>query len=114
MKISELETLSGLTRDTIRYYERIGLLSPPVRKSNSYRVYTQKHLRELAFIKKGREIGFSLEEIKHGAKSFAVNGKLCRESVSQLKEKKLEILQRMENDKNALRKIERLLSGSVE
>lgn len=114
MNISELEKLSGLGRDTIRYYERIGLLSAPVRKSNSYRVYTQTHLRELDFIRKGRDIGFSLDEIKHGAKKFALNGRLCRESVTQLKQKKMEILERIENDKSALRKIDKLLNGSFE
>ena len=114
MKISELETLSGFNRDTIRYYERIGLLSSPPRKSNSYRVYTERHLRELLFIKKGRDIGFSLEEIKHGAKIFAVSGKLCKESVTQLKQKKTEILKRIEEDKKSIRKIEKLLTGVIE
>lgn len=114
MKISELETLSGLSRDTIRYYERIGLLSPPVRKSNSYRVYTEKHLRELTFIIKGRDIGFSLEEIKHGARMFALTGKLCKESVENLKQKKNEILQRVRKDEESIKKIEKLLRGKIE
>lgn len=114
MKISELEQLSGLGRDTIRYYERIGLLSAPVRKSNTYRVYTERHLRELLFIKKGREIGFSLDEIKHGARIFASTGKLCKESVMQLKQKKSEILERIESEKQALREIEKLMSGVIE
>lgn len=114
MKISELEQLSGLGRDTIRYYERIGLLTPPIRKSNSYRVYTERHLRELLFIKKGREIGFSLEDIKHGAKMFALKGKLCKESVMQLKQKKMEILERIESEKLALREIEKLMAGVIE
>jgi DNA-binding transcriptional MerR regulator len=114
MRISEIEVLSGFNRDTIRYYERIGLLTSPPRKTNSYRVYTERHLRELLFIKKGRDIGFSLEEIKHGAKTFAKEGKLCKESVTQLKLKKIEILKRIEEDKNSIRKIEKLLAGILE
>lgn len=114
MTIAELEKISGFGRDTIRYYERVGLLTSPLRKNNSYRVYTERHLRELLFIKKAKDIGFSLDEIKHGANFFAIHGKLCKESTTQLRQKKTELLQRIENDKKALKKIEKLLAGIIE
>lgn len=49
---------------TIRCYEEIGLLRPPVRGSSGYRRYSAAAVEELRFIKKAQKLGFSLEEIK--------------------------------------------------
>ena len=64
MKISEAATASGCHLETIRYYERIGLLPGPVRTGNCYRVYDQHDVARLRFITRGRELGFSLSEIR--------------------------------------------------
>ena len=50
MKISELEDKTGLTRDTVRYYERLGLISKPQRGTNGFRIYSVKNIKELNFI----------------------------------------------------------------
>ncbi|TDR37730.1 MerR family mercuric resistance operon transcriptional regulator [Tahibacter aquaticus] len=64
MKISEAAAASGCHLETIRYYERIGLLSKAARRDNGYRVYTHAEVERLRFITRGRELGFSLEEIQ--------------------------------------------------
>ena len=64
MKISELAKLSGVNLETIRYYERLGLITPAKRDANGYRSFGQVQLDELQFIKACRAIGFSLDEIR--------------------------------------------------
>ena len=63
-KVSELSQQTGIHIETIRYYEKIGLLPPPKRNSNGYRCYTTNSVQQLLFIKTCRSLGFSLEEIK--------------------------------------------------
>ncbi len=64
MKISEAATASGCHLETIRYYERIGLLPKAARGDNGYRDYTAAEVQQLRFIARGRDLGFSLEEIQ--------------------------------------------------
>jgi MerR family transcriptional regulator, mercuric resistance operon regulatory protein len=64
MKISEAAAASGCHLETIRYYERIGLLSKAARRDNGYRDYTSAEVDRLRFITRGRDLGFSLEEIQ--------------------------------------------------
>lgn len=49
---------------TIRYYEQVGLLPEPRRSAGGHRVYGPEHLRRLAFIRKGRELGFPLDAVR--------------------------------------------------
>ena len=62
--IGKLSTLSGVTIETIRYYERIGLLARPQRTQSGRRLFGQDELRVLVFIRRSRELGFSLDEIR--------------------------------------------------
>lgn len=64
MKISEAAAASGCHLETIRYYERIGLMPRPDRQVNGYRTYTPAEVDRLHFISRGRELGFSIEEIR--------------------------------------------------
>ncbi|KAF1723462.1 MerR family transcriptional regulator [Lysobacter silvisoli] len=64
MKISEAAVASGCHLETIRYYERVGLMPPPTRTGSGYRAYTPGDVERLRFITRGRELGFSLEEIR--------------------------------------------------
>jgi Cu(I)-responsive transcriptional regulator len=50
--------------ETIRYYERIGLLPSPARTAGNYRTYARRHLERLSFIRRGRDLGFSLDEVR--------------------------------------------------
>jgi DNA-binding transcriptional MerR regulator len=63
MLIGDVAKRSDVTPATIRYYEELGLLTPPPRSEGGYRRYTAATLEELDFIKKGQGLGFSLEEI---------------------------------------------------
>lgn len=64
LTIGGLGKATGVNIETIRYYERIGLLSQPDRTAAGYRQYSGGDLRRLAFIRKGRDLGFSIEDIR--------------------------------------------------
>ena len=64
MKIGELANATATKVETVRYYERIGLLSPPARTSANYRAYGSEHLARLSLISRARDIGFALEAVR--------------------------------------------------
>ncbi len=64
MKIGELAKLTDCQVETIRYYEREGLLPPPARSEGNYRLYTQAHTERLTFIRNCRTLDMTLEEIR--------------------------------------------------
>lgn len=62
--IGALSKRTGCHIETIRYYERISLMPPPPRSPGGHRLYDGGHARRLGFIRRSRELGFSLEEIR--------------------------------------------------
>lgn len=64
LNVSELAEHAGIAPSAVRYYERVGLLSPPSRAANGYRVYDEDAVAELAFIAKAQGIGMTLDEIQ--------------------------------------------------
>ncbi len=64
MNISDVAKLTGLTAKSIRLYEEKGLIQPPGRGENSYRIYSQQHVNDLLLIARAKRVGFSLEECK--------------------------------------------------
>jgi MerR family mercuric resistance operon transcriptional regulator len=55
---------TGVNIETIRYYEKIGLMPDPARSSGGHRIYDQSHMKRLSFIRRSRELGFTLQEIR--------------------------------------------------
>ncbi|WP_146053956.1 MerR family transcriptional regulator, partial [Pseudomonas syringae] len=64
MKIGELAKLTDTQVETVRYYEREGLLPAPARSDGNYRLYTQAHVERLSFIRNCRSLDMTLEEIR--------------------------------------------------
>jgi len=64
LSIGTLSQRTGCNVETVRYYERIGLMPPPPRTAGGHRSYGKAHARRLVFIRRCRELGFSIEEIR--------------------------------------------------
>jgi Cu(I)-responsive transcriptional regulator len=64
-RIGDLAKSTDTKVETIRYYERIGILPAPGRTAGNYRAYSSNHLGRLSFIRRARDLGFSLDEVRH-------------------------------------------------
>lgn len=64
LKRADLARRTGCNLETIRYYEKIGMMPEPPRTASGYRVYDETHVARLRFILRGRELGFSIEELR--------------------------------------------------
>lgn len=62
--IGDLAKATDTKVETIRYYERIGLLPEPERTAGNYRSYSAAHLGRLSFIRRARDLGFSIEQVR--------------------------------------------------
>jgi len=62
--IGALSKATGVNIETIRYYERIGIVPAPPRTAGGHRLYGADHLKRVAFIRRSRELGFSLQEVR--------------------------------------------------
>jgi DNA-binding transcriptional MerR regulator len=102
--IGEAVERSGLTADTLRYYERIGLLPPPGRSPGGRRIYRERDLARLRFIRHAQAVGFSLDEIRDLLRFREVragSGRAVRELAGrkhQAVREQMELLQRMESE----------------
>lgn len=63
MNIGQASRVSGVSAKMIRYYEQIGLIRPAERTDSNYRSFSDRDVNDLRFIKRGRSLGFSVEEI---------------------------------------------------
>lgn len=79
LTIGKLSKATAVSVETIRYYERIGLLTAPSRTGSGYRLYAGKDAERLRFIKRGRELGFTLEEIRTLVELADQPGQSCRD-----------------------------------
>jgi Cu(I)-responsive transcriptional regulator len=64
VKIGELARSTGTKVETIRFYEKIGLLPAPERTEGNYRDYSQPHLARLSFVRRARDLGFTLDQVR--------------------------------------------------
>jgi MerR family mercuric resistance operon transcriptional regulator len=64
LPIGTLSKRSGVNIETIRYYEKIGVMPSPSRSAGGYRIYGAEHVRRLHFVRRGRELGFGLDELR--------------------------------------------------
>lgn len=106
MLIGTIADRTSVNIETIRYYERVGLLPPPPRSEGRQRVYDEGHVRRLTFIRRSRELGFPLDDIR-ALLELVDAGSL---DFSATKEVTLRHLADVQGKIASLRKLERALS----
>lgn len=109
MQIKELEQRSGLGRDTLRFYERRGLISAPVRGNNGYREYDSHTLAELKFVGVAKSVGFTLEEISVAIPKLRAPPAQCPELLASLQLRRQQVAQEMAALKRRAAKINQLI-----
>lgn len=102
--IGELARASACKAETIRYYERIGLLPPPDRRPSGYRSYGDADLQRLRFVRQGRALGFPLDVVRRFLaladrpnEDCAAADRLCSSQLQDVRAK-IAALQRLETE----------------
>lgn len=103
--IGDLSKRTKVNIETIRYYERIGVLPPPPRTGGGHRAYGQDHLKRLNFVRRSRELGFSLDEVRQMLRLVDGGDVTCE----QVREMTLEHLEDVRTKITDLRRMERTL-----
>jgi len=103
LTIGRLAKMAGVSTDTVRFYERCGLLRPPARTASNYRVYPEKDLHRLKFIVRAKHLGFTLNEIKE-LLTLRYDPTATKREVKSLAEKKIEDV------KNRIADLQRILT----
>lgn len=114
MTIGQVSRRAGVGIETVRFYEREGLLEQPTRKESGYRQYKDEAVARLRFIRRAKELGFSLKEIREllalridPATTCAEVRKAAEAKIADVEEK-IRALQRI---KHALKKLTVACSG---
>jgi len=113
MTIGELARGTDTKVETVRFYEKSGLLPAPARTPGNYRAYNADHLRRLSFIRRSRDLGFSLDQVRALLELADQRDHSC-EAVDAIAQQHLVEVQRKIADLQALRQeLERMLGHCV-
>lgn len=110
LQIGELSRRSGCNIETIRYYERIGVLPRPPRSASRYRLYGRDDVNRLTFVRRARELGFSLDEVRA---LLALSADQGRETCVEVRELAVGHLADVRAKIADLRAMERALTDAV-
>ncbi len=108
MQIGELSRRTGCNIETIRYYERVGLVPAPARRG-SYRRYESGDVARLSFVRRARELGFTLDEIRALIDLAAGDPEACAQARDIAAAHLVEVRRRIAD----LRRMEKVLAETV-
>ncbi|TMC12216.1 MAG: MerR family transcriptional regulator [Chloroflexi bacterium] len=110
MRSGQVASQAGVNVETLRYYERRGLLPPPPREPSGYRSYGSEAVRMVRFVKRAQELGFSLDEVD-ALLDLAGGGPEACEAVQRLTGERIAELDRRIADLQAMRRsLQRLVA----
>lgn len=92
LKIGELAALAKVSRDTLRYYEKHGLITPSTRNASGYRLYSDADVHRISFIISAKEVGFTLNEIHQLLELEVTKDQKSCEDVKQFVDAKITIV----------------------
>jgi DNA-binding transcriptional MerR regulator len=109
MKIGEVAHHAGVAIDTLRFYERRGVLPPPPRRPSGYRVYSQATIERVRFVKQLQELGLTLDEVRAVLRDVDAATVDCKSGVKRFEA----VLQRIDDKLAALRATRRRLTDTL-
>ncbi|HAZ94714.1 MAG TPA: Zn(2+)-responsive transcriptional regulator [Porticoccaceae bacterium] len=92
LKIGELAALSKVSRDTLRFYEKHGLITPSARNASGYRLYSDADVHRISFIISAKEVGFTLNEIHQLLKLEVTKDEKSCQDVKQFVDDKIAVV----------------------
>lgn len=107
--IGALSVRTGVHIETIRYYERIGLVPKPPRTAGGRRVYAEKDAKRLAFIRRARDLGFSVDDIR-ALMRLADSGGACKDAQKIAVQHRDDIREKLK----ALKRLDRILTNAAD
>ena len=111
LSIGDLAKATGTKIETIRYYERIGLLPAPGRTAGNYRSYSEAHLGRLTFVRRARDLGFSIDRVRNLLGLSDQRDRTCG-AIEMIAREHLVEVERKIKDLQALRReLDSILSG---
>jgi len=109
-KIGKTAELAGVHKETIRYYERRNLIPEPGRMDSGYRLFSQRHINQIRFIKRAQELGFTLSEIKDLLNLKMDEDTTCTEIKREAEQKYQDVVSRI----NDLQRIKKTLTDLID
>lgn len=103
LRIGDLAAATATSVETVRYYERIGLLPAPARSRGNYRVYDPGQVQRLRFVRRARDLGFSIEQVRELLDLADDRGRACA-AVDAIARANLTAIERKIDDLVALRR----------
>ena len=113
LTIGKLALSSGVNVETIRFYERKGILKQP-KKSGSFRYYPEEYIDRIRFVKRSQELGFTLSEVKELLELKIKNKAKCADVLSKTEEKINEINKKIKDLKKMKKSLEGLANCCVD
>lgn len=96
-KIGEVARRASVNKETVRYYEKRNLIPEPDRRRSGYRIFTQRHIDQIRFIKRAQELGFTLSEIKELLELRMDEHTTCSEIKREAQEKYQDVAEKIED-----------------
>lgn len=109
LTIGALSRKTGCNIETIRFYEKVGLLPPPPRTAGGFRLYDRDHAARLVFIRRARELGFRLDEVRALLRLAEDREHTCAEARDMAAGHRREVREKIRD----LRRLEKVLGEMV-
>lgn len=109
-KTGEVARRANVNKETVRYYEKQDLIPKPDRRRSGYRIFTQRHINQIKFIKRAQQLGFTLSEIKELLELRVDEETSCSEIKEEAKLKYQDVTQKIKD----LRQIQETLVDLID
>ncbi|HET8865766.1 MAG TPA: heavy metal-responsive transcriptional regulator [Gracilimonas sp.] len=96
-KIGEVASRANVNKETVRYYEKRKLIPKPDRRRSGYRIFTERHINQIKFIKRSQELGFTLSEIKELLELRMDESSTCSQIKQEAQEKYQDVVEKIED-----------------